>query len=165
MRSNNPCPACEGNLIGRSLHEVSFWTCVQCQGLWIDRDELVKLGKKTQHQAACLPTSFKGPVASPKVHSKDCPQCPEVILRGFDFLGVKVDMCPKCEGIWLDRGEIALIFKNYRSSRTYRFDDMLVEASKMHGASTPFGAIYTDTVNDAKDIIETVMDFLSLFNA
>lgn len=34
-----------------------------------------------------------------------CPQCEETLLM-TDRMGVSIDYCPKCRGIWLDRGEL-----------------------------------------------------------
>ena len=35
----------------------------------------------------------------------DCPIC-HVTLLMADRQGVEIDYCPKCRGIWLDRGEL-----------------------------------------------------------
>lgn len=35
----------------------------------------------------------------------DCPLC-KVNLQLTDRQGVEIDYCPKCRGIWLDRGEL-----------------------------------------------------------
>lgn len=35
-----------------------------------------------------------------------CPNCPDSTLVMTDRQGVEIDYCPKCRGIWLDRGEL-----------------------------------------------------------
>ena len=35
-----------------------------------------------------------------------CPACPELALVLSDRHGVEIDSCPKCRGVWLDRGEL-----------------------------------------------------------
>ena len=35
-----------------------------------------------------------------------CPRCESTILDERDRDGVTIDVCPKCRGIWLDRGEL-----------------------------------------------------------
>jgi uncharacterized protein len=35
----------------------------------------------------------------------DCPVC-HVTLLMTERLGVEIDHCPKCRGVWLDRGEL-----------------------------------------------------------
>lgn len=35
-----------------------------------------------------------------------CPQCPNTMLVMADRSGIEIDYCPKCRGVWLDRGEL-----------------------------------------------------------
>lgn len=35
-----------------------------------------------------------------------CPTCDNVNLAMTDRQGIEIDYCPKCRGIWLDRGEL-----------------------------------------------------------
>ena len=44
-------------------------------------------------------------------------QCPidKVDLVMADRNGIEIDYCPKCRGVWLDRGE-----RDYRGEREYR---------------------------------------------
>ena len=35
-----------------------------------------------------------------------CPTCPDSILVITDRQSVEIDYCPKCRGVWLDRGEL-----------------------------------------------------------
>lgn len=44
-----------------------------------------------------------------------CPVC-KVDLQMTDRQGVEIDYCPKCRGVWLDRGELDKIIE--RSSTT-----------------------------------------------
>ena len=36
----------------------------------------------------------------------NCPSCTETALVMSDRQGVEIDYCPKCRGVWLDRGEL-----------------------------------------------------------
>jgi uncharacterized protein len=40
-----------------------------------------------------------------------CPVCPSTDLVMTDRQGVEIDYCPKCRGIWLDRGELDKIIE------------------------------------------------------
>jgi Zn-finger nucleic acid-binding protein len=44
-----------------------------------------------------------------------CPVC-DVELKMADRQGVEIDYCPKCRGVWLDRGELDKIIE-----RSYSF--------------------------------------------
>ena len=35
-----------------------------------------------------------------------CPHCPDTALLMTDRQGIEIDYCPKCRGVWLDRGEL-----------------------------------------------------------
>lgn len=35
-----------------------------------------------------------------------CPRCTETALTMSERQNVEIDYCPKCRGIWLDRGEL-----------------------------------------------------------
>ncbi len=40
-----------------------------------------------------------------------CPICPNAELKMTERQGVEVDYCPKCRGVWLDRGELDKIIE------------------------------------------------------
>ena len=46
-----------------------------------------------------------------------CPNCNETLVMA-DRQGVEIDYCPKCRGVWLDRGELDKIIE-----RAAAFDD------------------------------------------
>ena len=61
----------------------------------------------------------------------DCPHC-GTAMRERDRAGVRIDFCPDCKGVWLDRGEldkiIAIELEDERpdaasSRRSFRNDD------------------------------------------
>lgn len=35
-----------------------------------------------------------------------CPVCKDVHLLIAERLGIEIDYCPRCRGVWLDRGEL-----------------------------------------------------------
>jgi uncharacterized protein len=45
-----------------------------------------------------------------------CPICTEVDLVMADRSGVEIDYCPKCRGVWLDRGELDKIIERSTES-------------------------------------------------
>jgi Zn-finger nucleic acid-binding protein len=40
-----------------------------------------------------------------------CPACPETTLSMTNREGIEIDYCPKCRGVWLDRGELDKIIE------------------------------------------------------
>ena len=46
-----------------------------------------------------------------------CPHCTEPDLVMTDRQGIEIDYCPKCRGVWLDRGELDKLIE-----RSLQFD-------------------------------------------
>ena len=44
-----------------------------------------------------------------------CPLC-NLDMRSFMVQNVEIDKCPKCEGIWLDRGELEQLAEKDRTA-------------------------------------------------
>jgi len=40
----------------------------------------------------------------------NCPVCKDEVLIALEYESVEVDFCPECRGVWLDSGEIELLF-------------------------------------------------------
>lgn len=57
----------------------------------------------------------------------NCPIC-NIALVISDRQGIEIDYCPKCRGIWLDRGELDKIIE--RSTQE--------DPSRNYGANQPF---------------------------
>lgn len=45
-----------------------------------------------------------------------CPNCQETLVIGGRS-GIEIDYCPKCRGVWLDRGELDKIIERYSSTQ------------------------------------------------
>jgi uncharacterized protein len=41
-----------------------------------------------------------------KANTMKCPSCSEIDLLMSERQGIEIDYCPKCRGVWLDRGEL-----------------------------------------------------------
>ncbi len=52
----------------------------------------------------------------------DCPQCGSV-MRERERSRVRIDFCPDCKGVWLDRGELDKIIAFESGSRDWDDDD------------------------------------------
>lgn len=53
-----------------------------------------------------------------------CPKC-GVDLRETEFHHVKIDVCPQCQGMWLDRGELEML-SHVKRSAVSRFVGSLI---------------------------------------
>ena len=59
----------------------------------------------------------------------NCPTC-NVVLQMTERQGIEIDYCPKCRGVWLDRGELDRIVE--RSIGERRSDDFSTRKDDHH---------------------------------
>ncbi len=101
------CPNDSTALAAVQVEAIPVDQCPTCGGYWLKRGEMEQLGEK--HQAHLKPiTAGKIGIS----HSKR--KCPEdgTSLREHRFAehtDIKIDQCPKCQGIWLDKAELSSI--------------------------------------------------------
>jgi len=51
-----------------------------------------------------------------------CPNCNETLIM-TERQGVEIDYCPKCRGVWLDKGELDKIIERTAGFDQTRYDD------------------------------------------
>jgi hypothetical protein len=49
----------------------------------------------------------------------NCPHC-DILLQMTDRQGVEIDYCPRCRGVWLDRGELDRLIERSSEWETRR---------------------------------------------
>jgi Zn-finger nucleic acid-binding protein len=116
------CPACGEALDLYSAFGMKFEGCPKCHGMWLVKDELRRLKNRTEEgrlhwlndeidnieRAAVIPT------ARPCVECKDA----RLLAVVFGKSSIVMDWCPKCHGIWLDRGEFDSIIEYLNDEAT-----------------------------------------------
>lgn len=95
------CPKCKNKLkhgkTKENAAEIDY--CPKCKGIWFDKAELGQVIRSAIKDIEITSDAQK--------HSILCPKCFKP-LYVFDYPQtlVKIDMCKKCDGIWLDVGEL-----------------------------------------------------------
>jgi Zn-finger nucleic acid-binding protein len=51
----------------------------------------------------------------------NCPSC-STVLNITERRGIEIDFCPKCRGVWLDRGELDKLLQGSDGGRGYSDD-------------------------------------------
>ncbi|NOV22537.1 hypothetical protein E5S69_03175 [Cupriavidus necator] len=67
----------------------------------------------------------------------DCPVCPQTQLVMSERQGIEIDYCPKCRGVWLDRGELDKILERSAAAAPAQQTPMqpsLQQQAPMHSA-------------------------------
>jgi Zn-finger nucleic acid-binding protein len=91
----------------------------------------------------------------------NCPVCKESSLVISERQGVEIDYCPKCRGVWLDRGELDKIIE--RSSEVFdidrpkSFDDKRYDEKKYYNDKKYDDDYYKK--NKRKSFLNDLFDF------
>ena len=123
-RMARPCPLCENQpLRPLRVSHVEIDTCPGCHGLWFDRGELerfpdrpsarVFLEAARQAPSRCrkrghLMEREQAVCATCRSEPVSCPGCGSRLARVMTS-ACPIDMCPRCEGVWLDAGGFELL--------------------------------------------------------
>lgn len=110
MRLPKKCPRCRRRGMDLTWHqgiEIDF--CVHCGGLWFDQRELEKiiLAQDPNFPADYQIVEHLGKLT--RVTELPCPNCKIPYLEEYAYLQgnpLKIEVCPKCFGLWLDEGEL-----------------------------------------------------------
>lgn len=107
------CPGCAGAMIAGDVGGVELDTCPGCRGLWLDGGEWARVfGRRPETRHAGAPARLT------------CPACAaegvECALHVFAIegdAGVEVDACARCQGAFLDAGEMQALRAQRRAQR------------------------------------------------
>ncbi|MBN1856157.1 MAG: zf-TFIIB domain-containing protein [Dehalococcoidia bacterium] len=111
------CPRCKSGLVVVEYSDIELDWCPQCDGLWFDSGEMELLAMKTTHSEpnACLVPDE--PATTDEALLR-CPLCRKKMHKRL--LGkeqpVIVDVCPRCDGLWLDGGELEQVLSQSAST-------------------------------------------------
>ena len=106
--TNICCVKCNSILDKATFQGLEVDLCPKCGGLWLDRGEITRAAKLPEAELVRLRGLLIGKAGPPPVPTEavaPCPACPgsltEVMLGA-----VHVDYCNRCQGIFLDKGEL-----------------------------------------------------------
>jgi uncharacterized protein len=109
--------------------DVEVDQCPKCNGIWLDKGELARIEKSREndYREIIKNTAYadkidgfvemtnNAPLIATDRPTEDntlnCPSCGDLLYKkehGF-FSKVMIDSCIKCNGIWLDKGELQAI--------------------------------------------------------
>ena len=115
------CPN-NGDELVRETYEanVEIDRCASCRGIWLDAKELERIQDISQRDYSAeikqLPNLVDQAYAMALAKSKptiSCPNCgDDQSMERREHGGcsqILIDVCPKCQGVWLDDGEISAL--------------------------------------------------------
>lgn len=118
------CPKCKTNKLSHAVQVggLIIPQCSHCRGLWFDKDELRKAKDEKIKNADWFDIDLWR--EKTKFHGKEgkrlCPRCRLFLWElNYGDSNIRIDVCKKCEGIWLDRGEFEKILRFVRDKSDY----------------------------------------------
>jgi Zn-finger nucleic acid-binding protein len=107
------CPACNRKLTEIKVGAVALDVCQRgCGGIWFDADELTHVNDQHRKSGRGLQLTRDETIPVDDELPRHCPVCPQtkLVRRLFSLgTGVEMDCCPKCQGVWLDFGELETV--------------------------------------------------------
>jgi Zn-finger nucleic acid-binding protein len=131
------CPACGRALSTKTVGELDVDVCAGgCGGIWFDNFELQKVDESSERLGdELLDVPVDPSLQVDRTQRYRCPKCPDppVMMRHFESVErkVTVDQCPRCNGTWLDAGELRTIRGEYAT-----------EADRDAAAEAYFGELF-----------------------
>ena len=127
------CPKC--NIYMESKHYNGFdvnW-CYKCEGVWVSKKVLIEI-LSTMHVNP-NDVDFYERLKNVKFHSSSraCPDCKLQILSTYIVNNVEVEICPDCNGMYLDKGELKKVAPFAKKPRKGMSDEEILWQTSIDG--------------------------------
>jgi Zn-finger nucleic acid-binding protein len=99
------CPKCLGPIRYGNRLRGAVAPCYDCWGLWIDTGELNCMRERFPVGAALYKATLELRAEAAGPTDMLCPACPEAQLVRQVIREVEIEWCPRCRGVYLDKGE------------------------------------------------------------
>ena len=102
------CPNCKHELKNLVYKDIELDQCLNCGGMWFNGGELRSTKDREDEFLRWLDIDlFSDPKQlSGSYSTMTCPQDQEPLYEiSYDNADIKVDVCRKCRGVWMDKGE------------------------------------------------------------
>lgn len=122
------CPVCKNAMIVLELQDVEVDYCTACGGIWLDAGELELLLGDLQNTTQLLDSFKIDPDCAEK--RRKCPIClkkMQKIVVSFSTPPLLLDMCPKGDGLWFDKGELQDILNAAELDKENKIQKLLAD--------------------------------------
>jgi Zn-finger nucleic acid-binding protein len=133
------CPRCNVPMTTRKIGNVEVDECLECKGIWFDRDELRQAKDAIDRDLSWMDFDIWKHKDQFHIAPKPtkCPRCAiPMAAVNYGDTGVEICVCSNCRGTWLDGGEfdkiVACLHEELDSKTTSDYvRDSLEEAKEI----------------------------------
>jgi Zn-finger nucleic acid-binding protein len=161
MDENMYCPVDQSRLHEKLVEGLSSHRCQLCHGIFIPGDFF----RQVKAQAA-LQVHREIAGNTPNLNTpRLCPKrCSTMML--MHIKGIEIDVCPHCDGIWLDSGELEKMILQFGLPKKHvleKLDNKLATIESMQLKPVKTRKSNLDSVN-AIDVIDLASGLFNFFN-
>ena len=109
------CPRDNTVLTELSKNGLRFHVCNHCNGILISKDDVQELKKKDLKQIPKFQISKRKKVKIAEGTARS-PVTGE-LMKVIDYGGVKIDLCTTSNHVWLDSGELEILYRKHLKYR------------------------------------------------
>lgn len=120
------CPKCQGNMILRARGHHPVDECLGCGSIWFDQGELEQATSAASSDTAWMEVNLwkdarQFELMATALH---CPRCnaPMAAVQ-YGSTQVIVDVCARCKGVFLDKGEFYQIIHAFQEELAHMSSD------------------------------------------
>ena len=114
--NSNVCPKCRGRLEPVVWAGIEIDRCLGCKGIWFDSLEAEQLKTIQGSESLDIGDQEIGSQLDHVTGDIQCPRCRTKMTRlvDIDQYCIWYEVCPKCQGVWLDAGEFTQFKDNFK---------------------------------------------------
>jgi uncharacterized protein len=112
------CQRCDTDMQTVFYEGVAIQLCMGCKGMFLTKKKLEIIENSREFD---IPNVIPVPRNGPEVR-RNCPNC-NIVMKKRKHGSIRItmiDFCEDCNGIWLDKGEIASIQLGYETAQKNR---------------------------------------------
>ena len=109
------CPVCDTAMVVLEHAGIEVDFCSSCRGVWLDHGELELLFGDKEACTKFLTSGNPRPAHQEK--KRRCPVCRRKMMKATtpSMPPVLFDRCPRSDGLWFDKGELADVLQHRTS--------------------------------------------------
>ena len=161
------CPSCRTDLTPLDFKGITLDHCDKCDGLWFDKGELERAKNEEDRKLKGFdfPLWAESEKVTASAGERLCPKCNDSmsVINYAGYADIPIDMCPICQGVWLDKGELKKIvshleeLKKELSLASY-FKDFEEEAKQLLHPKKGFFAEAKDLLAVSKLLLYRIVE-------